>query len=336
MKEIRFLIDIPPIEMSQLSSGSDFRIIFQVRERDFSGSLAFDIDPESIEWDSPDDATEVPKSFNKLIVSLTTQQEISYADFLEDAYLITAKYLDTFFRFVQIELGQYWVNIGPIRQWSLSTFLRRTNANWIINGTKKEIGISRGKHSKQKKILISPKRRIIHDWYDTIGKKEISAIKTWVEKYKDVDLENSISLEKILLSDAKRLLLNGDYKSSAILAVAALENPLESFVKNRCKNKGVKKDGSTVSKNLQLFPQILETEEFTNWIAFWIEEVKQWHMGKIVKGDLVINWATKLNQARNKAVHKGKTPEFETLDKGIFAVEAIYSFTSAESKQDSF
>jgi hypothetical protein len=317
MKEIRFCIDMPSIKISRLSENHDFQIDFEIKKDDFVGVLKFNLDPDSIEWDLDEDG-EVPRSFSRLIVSLSTKLEISRIKLLENAYFLVLEYLDFFIQYIQIELGQYWVDIGPIKDWSMYTFLSKTKAKLFIEGREENIGIPFG--GRNKKIAYSQKRRRLPDWSDVLDIKQVPNIKTWIEQYKPV------VLEKQLLADSKRLLLHGDYKLSSVLAMTALEGPLKAFVKARCKSKGTAKKSNGVANNLNLFPSTLEPNELTEWLDLWVEETKQWHVNKF-KDAQIINWAIELNQARNKTVHEGITPDFDTLDKGIFAVEALYEFT---------
>ena len=322
MKEMRFYIDTPPIDIQQLSEKDDFQIEIDLHKNDFVARLNIGLDPKSIEWDTHDGDDVFPRNFNRLIMSLSTESEVSYTKFLENAYFVVIEYLDIFFRFIQIKLGQYWVDIGSIPDWDLFIFLDKTNAKQIVGGREENIGIPIGGYSK--KIIFSPKRRRYPDWSDGLDVKQAPNIKTWIGEYKTVPLEQQ------LLADSKRLLLHNDYKSSSVQAMTALEGPLEAFVKARCKSKGIAKKSDKVAYNLKLFPSTLEPNELTEWLDNWLESDKHWFAGKF-NGDQIIDWARELNTKRNKAVHEGKTPDFDTLDKGIFAVEAIYNFVK-ESK----
>lgn len=325
MKEMRFYIDTPSIKIHQLSEKDDFQIDFDINRDGFVAKLKIRLDPDSVYWDTfGEEDEQSPISFDKLIVSLSTELDISSTEFLENAYFVVTEYLTILFRYIQIELGQYLVDIGSIPDWNLPTFLYKTNAKWVVEEIEKKVLIPLGGFSKKSNILFADKERQYPDWSsDGLDMKQVPIIKTWVEEHKPIELE------KQLLAESKRLLSHGDYKSSSVSAITALERPLEVFVKKRCKNKGISKNTlDNYDKNHYvgdylklLLPLVLEPDELTKWLR----SSKRWHTEKL-NGNQIIEWAIDLNKVRNGAVHEGKTPEFEIVDKGIFAVEAIYEF----------
>ncbi len=320
VKEKTLFIDTSPIGINQLSENNDFQLDFDLRTEDFVGTLIIALDPDGIEWDTHDGEDLFPRSCNRLIVSVTTELEISEVQFLENAYFLVIEYLIIFFNYLQIELGQYWVDVGSIRDWDLLTFLDKTIARRTVMNREEKIRIPVG--GFRKRIAFSPKRRSYPEKSSGLDVKQIPHIKDWFEQYKGVDLP------KLLLATSKRSLLHSDYGSSSVLAITALEGPLESFVKERCKIMGLQRKGDSVGYNLSILPSILKTDELTDWLEEWLESYMNWHAGTF-DSNQVIHWAVKLNRERNEAVHEGKTPDFETLDKGIFAVEAIYEFITA-------
>ena len=323
-----FYIDTPPIHINRLSEKDDFQIEFDLRSDGFVGVLRISIDPNHIEWDNPDEGEYFPTECNRLIVAVTTELDITEPLFLENTYFSVIEYLTIFFNYLQTELGQYWVDVGPIRDWDLITFLDKTIARQVVPEGEEKIGIPIGGYSKKKKILFSAKRRTFPEKSSGLDVKHISDIKSWFEQHKEPDLA------RLLLANAKRSLLHGDRKSSSILAITALERQLEEFVKGRCRAKGISNNtlnewdkNHFVGDYLKLLlPLVLETHELTNWLEEWLESSMNWHIGTFDENQ-IIEWAIKLNKARNDAVHKGITPEFDILDKGIFAVEALYEFT---------
>lgn len=320
MKELRLYIDTPPIKIHRLSKDGNFQTDFDIKRDGFVAKLNIKLDPESIEWDLLGEEDELsPISFNKLIISLVTETDISTANYLENAYFSIIELLDIFLCYIKIELNQYWVEIGSIRDWDLLTLLEKTHAKQFVAGKEENIGIPIPPGKNMKKILFSPKRRHYPDWSNGLDARKTLDIKTWVEEYRPV------SLEQQLLADSKKMLLHSDYKASSVLAMTALEGPLETFVKARCKIKKIEKKSKRIAYNLDLFPLTLEPNELTNWLEQWLESTKFWFAGKF-SSDQIVDWAKKLNTERNKAVHEGKTPDFDTLDKGVFAVEAIYEF----------
>src|SRR5688500_13110582 len=159
MKEKTFYLDIPPIRINQLSDRDDFQIDFDLKKDDFFGILNIRLDPDYIEWDSHDGEEFFPTECSRLIVSVTTELEISESQFLEDTYFLVAEYLNILFSYLQVELGQYWVDIGSILDWGLITFLDKTIPRRVVSDGEEKIGIPIGGYSKKKKILFSPKRR---------------------------------------------------------------------------------------------------------------------------------------------------------------------------------
>jgi hypothetical protein len=77
--------------------------------------------------------------------------------------------------------------------------------------------------------------------------------------------------------------------------------------------------------HLSILTSILNTNELTSWLEEWLESIMHWHISTI-DDKHVVKWAIELNRARNAAVHEGELPKYDTLDKGIFAVEAIHDF----------
>ena len=327
MKEKTFYIDIPPIHINQLSEKDDFQIDFDLRSDDFVGVLRIRLDPDHIEWDNPDPDEEIylPIECNRLIISITTELDITEPIFIEHTYFSVIEYLTIFFNYLQTELGQYWVDVGPIRDWDLMTFLGKTIATRVVYDGEGKFGIPIGGYSKKKKILFSPRRRIYPEKSSGLDVKHIPEIKSWFEQHKEPNLS------KHLLANSKRSLLHGDYKTSSILAITALERPLEDFIKERCKSKGISKNTlDSYDKNhfigdylKLLLPLILEQNE----LAEWLRSSKDWYTKKL-NGNQIIEWAVEFNKARNDAVHRGMTPTFEIVDRGIFAVEALYEFVN--------
>ena len=325
MKEMRFYIDTPPIEISQLSENNDFQMDFDLIKDEFVGVVTINLDPDSIEWDFYDEHVAFPKSFNKLIITLsvTTKTDISSTQLLEIAYFSIIDVLETFFEYIQVELGQYWVDIGFIQDWGLFMFLNKTKAKWIIDNEEIDAGVTVG--AKFDKVQLFSKSRKYPEYSTGLDVKQIPDIKSWHK-------QNGSNLSKHLLADAKRLFFHGDYKSSSILAITVLEQTLEKFIKERCKSKGISNNTlSAFDKSHYigdylklLLPLVLKKNELSEWLTKWAKS-KEWYRFEY-NGDQVIEWAIKLNQARNDAVHEGETPRFETLDKGIFAVEALYEF----------
>lgn len=320
MKEKTLYIDTPPIDINQLSEKDDFQIDFDLKTDDFVGKLKIRLDPEAIEWDTHDGEDFFPRSCSRLIVSVTTELDIPEAQFLENTYFLVIGYLTILFNYLQTELGQYWVDVGPIRDWDLLTFLDKTISRRIEADNKEKITIPIGGYSKKKKILFSPRRRTYPEKSSGLDASQIPDIKSWFEQHKKPELA------VILLANSKRLLLHNDRRLSSIVAITALEGPLEAFVEQRCKIKGMRKVGDTIGHNLQQLTSILDANELTDWLERWLESSMQWHAGTF-DGNQVINWAINLKNVRNDAVHEGKCPDFDTLDKGIFAVEALYEFT---------
>jgi len=330
MKEMRFYIDTPSIKFHRQSENGDFQIDFDLNRDGFVAKLKVRLDPNSVEWGTVGDEDEqYPISFDKLIISLSTELEISSHEFLENAYFAVTEHLTILFRYIQIELGQYWVDIGTIPDWNLYAFIYKTNAKWVVEGIEKKVIIPLGGFSKKSSILFADKERQYPDWCsDGLDMKQVPIIKNWVEEHKPIELE------KQLIAESKRLLLRGDYKSSSVFAITALERPLEAFVKKRCKNKGIsKKSLDNYDKNHYvsdylklLLPLVLEPNELTKWLR----SSKRRYTEKLNDNE-IIEWAIDLNKVRNGAVHEGKTPEFETIDKGIFAVEVIYEFVKEGS-----
>lgn len=315
---MRFYVDTPQIDIQRLSENNDFQISFDVKEDDFTAKLNIRLDPRSIEEDTNDGDDYFPRSFNRLIFSLSTEIDIDQTNFLEKAYFLVREYLGNFFDFVQVELGQYWVDIGPVRDWDLSTFVNRTSAKIVSEDKESDVLIPFGLN---KKIRLLPKRRRYPEKSNGIDIRQTQDIQHWLEENKSPDLVTH------LLANAKRLLLQGDYRSSSILAITALEEPLKRFVDERYAKKGIKPKPKPrfVGHYLNLFPNILEIDELTKWLSSWMES-RNWSAYQI-NGIQVIDWATELNRKRSGTVHnKEKPAEFETLDKGIFAVEAIIEF----------
>jgi len=326
---MRFYIDTPSIKIHRLSENDDFQIDFDINKDGFVAKLKIRLDPNSVYWDTfGEEDEQSPISFDKLIISLSTDLDVSNNEFLENAYFAVTEYLTILFRYIQIELGQYWADIGQIQDWSLYTFIEKTNAKWVIGDAEKEVGFPIGGFSKEKRnILFASRQRQYPDWSDGLDGKQTLSLKAWIEEHKPVDLERQ------LLAESKRLLSRGDYKSSSVLAITVLERPLEEFIKKRCKSKGIsKKTLDTYDKNhfvgdylKLLLPLVLEPNELTEWVDNWLKSAKHWFAGKF-SGNQIIEWAVEFNKARNDAVHRGITPAFETVDKGIFAIEAIYEF----------
>ncbi|MDL1910827.1 hypothetical protein FBQ81_09065 [Chloroflexi bacterium CFX6] len=324
MKEKTFYIDTPPIHIGQLSEEDDFQINFDLKKDDFVGVLTIRLDPAHIEWDNHDEEY-FPTECNRLIVSVTTELDITEPIFIENIYFLVIEYLTIFFNYLQTELGQYWVDVGSIQDWDLITFLGKTIASHVEYDGLEKFGVPIGGYSKKKKILFSAKRRIYPEKSNGLNVKHISDIRLWFEQRKEP------ALPRLLLANAKRSLLHGDRKSSSILAITALEQPLEKFIKERCKAKGISKNTlETYDKNhfiadylKLLLPLVLEPNELTEWLQ------SSNHRYKInISGNQIIEWAVEFNKARNDAVHRGITPIFETVDKGIFAIETIYEFVN--------
>jgi hypothetical protein len=216
------------------------------------------------------------------------------------------------------------VDVGSILDWGLITLLDKTIARRVIVDGEEKIRLPLGGY--RRKIDFSPKRRIYPEKSSGLDVRQIPDIKSWFKEHIEPDLANR------LLANSKRSLLNSDYKSSSILAITALERPLEEFIKERCKKRGISKNTlDTYDKNhfigdylKLLFPLVLEPNELTEWLNEWMKsELK---LPYVFTGDQIIEWGIELNRARNDAVHKGKEPKFDTLDRGIFAIEAIYEF----------
>lgn len=333
---MRFYIDTPPIKIHQLSEKDDLQIDFGLKSDDFVGVLSIKLDPDFIQWDNPapDEEDYFPTECNRLIVSVTTEHDIAESLFIENTYFSVIEYLTILFNYIQTELGQYWVDVGPIRDWDLYTFLSKTISSHVIyyKGEGK-FGMPIGGYSKKRKILFSAKQRRYPEKFSGLDVKQIPDIKSWFEQHKEPELS------KTLLANSKRLLLHGDRKSSSILAITALEPQFEEFIKGRCRAKGISNNilnewdkNHFIGDYLKLLlPLVLESNELTKWLKEWLESAMQWYVGTFDENQ-IIEWAIKLNKARNDAVHKGITPEFDTLDKGIFAVEALYEFTKKVTK----
>ena len=331
MKEKTLYIDTPPIDINQLSGKDDFQIDLELETDDFVGTLKIRLDSDSIEWDTHNGEDYFPISCNRLIVSVKTDLDVSEAQFLENTYFLVIEYLTIFINYLKTELGQYWVDVGLIRDWDLLTFLDKTISKQIVVDEGQKISIPIGGY--RKKIVFSPRRRKYPEKFIGLDVRKIQDIKSWLDEHKEPELA------KLLLADSKRLLLHSDYKSSSVFAITAIERSLEEFIKNRCKAKGISKNTlDTYDKNHYisdylklLLPLVLEPNELTNWLETWLESSLHWHGGKF-NSNQIIEWAIQLNQARNEAVHKGITPEFETIDKGIFAVEVLYEFVKEGNK----
>jgi hypothetical protein len=316
------LIDTPPIDIDRLDDRDDFRISVDLIDDDFVGVLQIRLDPESMEWDTHDGEDVFPRSCNRLRVSVSTDLDVSPAHFLENAYFSVIEYLVLFFNYLQIELGQYWVDVGPIPDWDLLTFLDKTTAKRTAGQREEKIRLPIGGFKKE--IRFAPKRRVYPERSRGLDATQVDQIETWLEQHTVAELAN------ILMTNSKRWLLHGDYRSSSVLAITALEGPLEAFVKERCRLQGVPRQRDSVASDLGQLPSILGTGEFSSWLEKWLESSLDWHVGSFADSH-VMDWAIALNRARNKAVHEGISPDFDTLDKGIFAAEAICEFAKAHT-----
>jgi hypothetical protein len=319
MKEKSFYIDTPPINIGQLSDKDDFQINFDLKKDDFIGMLKIRLDPDYMEWDSHDGEEYFPRDCNRLIFLVTTELEISEAQFLENTYSLVKKYLNIFFNYLQIELGQYWVDVGPIPDWGLLTLLDKTVARRVVADGEEKLSLPLGGY--RNKVDFSPKRRVFPEKSSGLDVKQIQHIKSWFEELKEPEPA------KLLLTKAKRLLIQGELRSSSIYAISALEKPLKGFVDERCAKMGIepKPKPRFVGHYLNLFPDVLETDELTKWLNTWMESRNRFAYQ--IDGAQIVDWAKELNQKRSGTVHNEEDPpNFETIDKGIFAVEAIIEF----------
>jgi len=174
-----------------------------------------------------------------------------------------------------------------------------------------------GGYSEKRQILFSPKRRTYPENSKGLDVKQIPEIKSWFEEHKVPDLS------MLLLATSKRLLLQGDYRLSSILAITALEAPLKVFIKKRCKIKKISRNCETVSCNLNKLYSILESNELTDWVQKWLGP--HWD-GDTVSGNQIISCTIEFNKKRNDAIHEGIMPDFDAVDQGIFVVEALCAF----------
>lgn len=316
---MRFYIKTPDIDIGGLSENSEFEISHEIKREKIDGVVNIQLDPESILWGWHDEDTEYPQSCDQLIVSFIgiANADLSELDFLEIVYFVIADVLENFFDYLQINLGQYWVDVGFIRDWGLSTFLLNTNAKWVIEDEEKDISPFT--------IASAPSKfREYPEYSAGLGIKQIFDLESHL-------VENKFDFSQRLFANAKRQFVHGDYMLSSILAITALEPTLEKFVKNKCVARGISKNTISsyehnhyISDYLKiLLPLALEKDELSEWLK---KEFALHNWGDSYNQNQILEWAVKLNQARNKAVHEGKKPDYETLDRGIFAAEVLYEF----------
>lgn len=308
MKEMRFYIETPYIEIYSLPENDRLKIDYEVKKSDFVGVVNINFAKESIRWGCYE-GDEYPVSFNRLIITLieTLEKGTSDFDFLKAAHFVIIDVLETFFDYIQIELGQYWVDIGFMRDWDLPMFVDKTNPTWIVDGEEKSID----------SFLIAgliPKYREYPESFTKLETKHILDIQSHFE-------QKDFTLSQRLLAQAKRAFFHNDYMASSTLAITALEGPLKTFVKKKGVNAGLKKLPSLINKN-----------ELGESIKNWVELSLYRRVNELHENSVII-WAKELYKARNAAVHEGQTPEFDTLDKGIFAIEAILKFIAQQKHE---
>ena len=322
MKKMRFYIEIPPIKIGQLSEIDDFQLMHEIEEDDFTGTITINLDPKSIDWWCPEEHVELPDSFSKLIITLEEDKEIdtSNTQFLETAYFIVTDVLENFFNYIQIELGQHWVDIGFIQLWGLYPFLSKTTPKWVNKHKEIDVGFPLGAG-----ICSLPTRRKYPEYSIGLDIKQISEIKSYFKGKK-------FNLSQHLLANAKRQFSHNDYKMASILAITAIEGPLKAFMKKQCELKGITRKHNSVSYDLNHLLSVLERNELDEWLEEWIKLSGVWSVYNINE-DKIIAWAIELNKKRNDAIHEGITPDFEILDRGIFAIEAIYALTQHANKK---
>ena len=335
-RKIQATITVPPIRLSLDPEDFPPKYEFNVEDGDFSGDLSIQLDPDKTEWEDHDEidpqtgdvvtVETVPSTCSGIVVSLESDSDVTATHFLEYAYLFVTKQVSGFLDYIRNELGQYWVDIGPIQQWGLIAFVFQTNAKWITEEGEKRIGIPIGGY--QKKIPLSHKDRAYPDPSKFLKKDNQEPIRKWI-----VD-DNEVPLEQSLLNDARRHLKSSDYRTSSVEAITALEGPIYEFVKQRCQSMGISNNSLKdyrrshfIADHLKiLFPLVLEPDELTKWLKEWMKS--ELRLPYLVGGEDVLAWAIDLNSERNHAVHRGQTPEFDTLDKGLFAVQALVEFAT--------
>lgn len=348
-RRVRFKLTTPHIELKSWKPASEDALTFSYKQDDIVGTVFVSLDDKAIAWDGRSGYLETgepwevvePIACSRIVVCVEgCYSDVESADtgtpsasttptsipgflgkpegekpvdvkFLVVAHRLAIEYASRFIYYLKSELGQYWVDLGQVRDWGMWTFLTQTGARWIDdNGVESEIKVPPFAHLAEEE----DQPGAVFQY----GARNLDE-SHWLDMQRSLERGALPEVATILLSDAKQCLANGDYRMASVEAISALESKLVRFVEQRCKERGISnqiwKDygkGSIAAYLKFLLPLVLRQTE--------LESVRD-----------AIERCLRLNGVRNKVVHEGDDPisKKEVIEQGIEAVECMLGFVQA-------
>lgn len=347
-RRVKLRLAIPPIELESWKSTGVDPLTFSFEYEDIVGVVLVSLDDEAIDWDfylGVDPATgeqwEGKKAIacHRIIVCIDgdspetesvdndkpaassasgdifdflvepEREDPANVKFLLVARKLAIEYIDRFVYYLRSELGQYWVDLGEVRNWGIWTFLTQTDARWVDDDgiesrIKKPPLFDLVEEENQPGMAFRYNARSLNGFH-------------WLNMQQQLEKAIFPEVTMNLLNNAKNCLMNGDYRMASVEAISALESRLVGFIEKRCKARGIsntawqgykREVGITVALKL-LLPLVIEQKE--------LESIRD-----------AVNECLKLNSVRNDVVHEGDNPVAKTkvIEKGIEAVQRILEF----------
>ena len=298
-------------------------------------SLNLDRDAEAVEWDFEVDedgeGCRVPICCERIIVRIEGKyvgDEVTETEFLKIAQVLTAEYVNKLLLFIRAELGQYWVKpVYDMSRWNLNYFLDETDARWVSEQGEVAV-VKRG-------ILVPPGASRFYGRSAQLDESGWESIRRLIQQGQEPDLMRR------LIANAREHFEDGDHRMAAVEAITALESKLKSFVRRRCKARGIShnKFDSTdqklyLSDYLKvLLPLNLDKDELDAWVQKQLASLSKSSLPipkESLNGKLIIERCITLNKIRNDIVHGQKialsADDIKCIKQGLEAVEWLLAF----------
>lgn len=320
-RTLRLQLEIPEIEMRDQFKGpldpwmptDQNALVFEVQAEKMRGTISLNVDPEGAhidwEWDGMEpEVLEYTESCNQLVVVIDAECDdaVTETEFIHFARELAHRYVNRMLSYIRVELGQYWVSSIPIARWDHWYFRLRTRATWLHGRNE-----TPAMFAEITEWPAVPPISEFDDGINALDRTVRDSIYHFIEEERDPDPQRE------LIANAKRHFANGDYRTAAVEAVAALEVALYGFTSKRCKERGISRKFKDVRGDLGaaaylklLLPLQISDEQLLCCRA-------------------LIDRCDKLRRLRNDIVHEGKIPEgddIENIKDGIEAVESLLSF----------